>query len=413
MSLSTADGGESAQSRRRRAWAPEVGDEVAAVARVVMARPWLSAGRDGESLAAVRRNETVLRDVFGRLGWVLVVERDFARLRKSPPARLASYAADAPAPLVCSWFFLLVAAAEGLAPKVSIAQLVTAGRAVAPEAGVAVTHDKPERHAILAALRLLDERGVIERMDGDLDGFLQDEQAPVLLAIHHTRLLHVVANFVPVDPGKDPAGWLESVQREPEPARRMRRRLLDDVAVHSDDLDEAEADWLRRRVRGDDGAPLAAAFGLHLERRAEGAAFVVPDAAFRYPSELGPRRFPSPGTVGHAALLLVDAAAIDGSVDPERPGWRLLSRAAVLDKLSAWGRRIGSGRGGWATEDVENPELLAGKIAALLTGLDLLRIRPAGIEAGSGGESTEVWLFSPVTGRWVSAAVAGGELHGR
>ena len=139
----------------------------------------------------------------------------------------------------------------------------------------------------------------------------------------------------------------------------------------------------------------------------------VPDAAFRYPSELGPRRFPAPGTVGHAALLLVDAAAIDGSVDPERTGWRLLSRAAVLDKLSAWGRRIGSGRGGWATEDVESPELLAGKIAALLTGLDLLRIRPAGIEAGSGGESADVWLFSPVTGRWLSAAVAGGELHGR
>ena len=132
MSLSTADGGESVQSRRRRAWAPEVGDKVAAAARLVMARPWLSAGRDDESIAAVRRNETVLREVFGRPGWVLVVEpRDFVRLRKSPPTRLASYAADAPAPLVCSWFFLLVAAAEGLAPKVlEIAQLVTAGRAV-------------------------------------------------------------------------------------------------------------------------------------------------------------------------------------------------------------------------------------------------------------------------------------------
>ena len=82
MSLSTADGGESVQSRRRRAWAPEVGDEVAAAARVVMARPWLSAGRDDESIAAVRRNETVLREFIGRLGWVLVVDRDFVRLRK-------------------------------------------------------------------------------------------------------------------------------------------------------------------------------------------------------------------------------------------------------------------------------------------------------------------------------------------
>ena len=37
----------------------------------------------------------------------------------------------------------------------------------------------------------------------------------------------------------------------------------------------------------------------------------MPDEAFRHLRELGPRTFPSSGTVGHAALLLIDAAAID------------------------------------------------------------------------------------------------------
>jgi hypothetical protein len=37
----------------------------------------------------------------------------------------------------------------------------------------------------------------------------------------------------------------------------MRRRLIDDTVVYTADLDEAEADWLSRRVRGDDGEQIA------------------------------------------------------------------------------------------------------------------------------------------------------------
>ena len=149
--------------RARRAWAPEAGAEVAALLRLLVWQPWLVAGRDDDAIAAVRRNEGALRDVFGRLGWVLVAERDLVRLRKSPPPRPAAWAAQGPNPLTCSWFFLLVAAAESMPPKVALAQLVTAARAAAAEAGVAVTGKIDERRAIVAALRLLDERGVVER----------------------------------------------------------------------------------------------------------------------------------------------------------------------------------------------------------------------------------------------------------
>jgi hypothetical protein len=113
-----------ARAWRQRTGRPEAAAETAAVLRLLMVRPWLIAGRDDGAIATVRRNEAAVRDVLGRLGWVLVVERDFVRLRKSPPVRRYAWAAGGPSPLASSWFFLLVAAAESMPPRVSIGQLV-------------------------------------------------------------------------------------------------------------------------------------------------------------------------------------------------------------------------------------------------------------------------------------------------
>jgi uncharacterized protein (TIGR02678 family) len=331
------------------------------------------------------------------LGWVLVVERDFIRLRKSPPVRRHAFAADGPTPLQASWFFLLVAGAESVAPRVALAQLVTVARAAAAEAGLPVTHDITERRAIVRALRMLDKRGVVIQLDGDVEGFVEDEDAPVLLAVHHSRLAHVIANYGSGDPTGDPPMWLEQLEREPDPARRMRRRLIDDTLVHVADLDEPEADWLSRRVRGDDGGPLATAFGLRLERRAEGAAFVVPDDAFRHFRELGPTHFPAPGTVPHAALLLCEHAAVTGvlgsSDQGPGPGWRGLVDSSVREHVAVLAAERADGRGGWRRELVENPQRLVEEVRALLTSLDLLRVRP-------GAEGAAMWWFSPATGRW-------------
>lgn len=374
---------------RQRGSGPEAAEETAAVLRRLMVQPWLVGGRDDDAIGAVRRNIGQVRDAVGRLGWVLVDdERDFIRLRKSPPVRRDAWAVSGPRPLTCSWFFLLVAAAEGLPPKVGIGQLVGAARAAAAEAGLPSPDDKAERHAIVAALKMLDARLVVESIDGDLDEFLHDDDAPVLLAIHHHRLLHVIANFGTADPVTDPEVWLQQVEREPDPARRMRRRLIDDTVVHGGDLDADEADWLSRRVRSDDGLPLATMFGLHLERRAEGAAFVVPMEAFRSRSELGDRPFPAGGTVAHAALLLCDAASADGLVDPKQPGWRGLVADEVLRLLTEFARQYGEGRG-WSAEDAENLPGLAVKIQTLLTDIGLLRL-----------SADMQWWLSPAAGRW-------------
>jgi hypothetical protein len=188
----------------------------------------------------------------------------------------------------------------------------------------------------------------------------------------------------------------------------MRRRLVDDTVVHVADLDDAEADWLSRRVRGDDGGPLATAFGLHLERRAEGAAFVVPDEAFRYLHELGPTPFPAPGTVPHAALLLgehVAAAGIRGSSDHgPGAGWRGLPEPSVIGHVTSLAAERMDGKGGWRRELTEDPARLVEEIRALLCGLDLVRV-----VIDPNGEW--IWWFSPAIGRWSSPHTAiGGEI---
>jgi uncharacterized protein (TIGR02678 family) len=385
--------------RPRKRWLPEASAETAAALRRLAVKPWLISGRDDADIAAVRRNLEAIRETLARLGWVLVVERDFIRLRKSPPLRRQAWSSKGPTPLQCSWFFLLVAGAETVAPRVALAQLVTATRTAAAEAGLPVTHDISERRAIVHALQMLDRRGVVVQVDGDVEGFISDENAPVLLAVHHSRLAHVIAHFAPADPINEPQLWLEQVEREPDPARRMRRKLIDDTVVHVADLSEAEADWLSRRVRGDDGAPLAGAFGLHLERRSEGAAFVVPDEAYRYPHELGPTPFPAPGTVPHAALLLIEYAASSGHVGGLHAGpgagWRGLAEWNVQEHLASLAAIRASGQGGWRRELAENPAQLAQEVRELLSSMDLLRVDME-------EPTSRMWWFSPATGRWAS-----------
>lgn len=391
-----------AAPRLRRAWSPEGGVEASEMLRLLALRPWLVAGRDDEAMAKVRQNLPAMTSALGRLGWALVVERDLIRLRKSPPVRRAAWAALAPSRLACTWFFLLVAAAEAMSPAVALGKLVAAAKTAAAEACVTVTGDITERRAIVQALKLLDDRGVVEQVDGDAQSFLHDDEPPVLLAVHHTRLLHVIANFGAADVTTDPLGWLRQVEAEPDTGRRMRRRLVDDTLVYTADLNEAEADWMRRRVRGDDGEQLAKAFGLHLERRSEGAAFVVPIDAFRYDRELGPVPFPSPGTVPHAALLLCGYAQTSGIADEDRPGWLGMATIDVQARLTKFADQFGAGRGGWRADLVENPAELVAEVQALLNGLDLVRIA---------ADDASMWWFSPASARWSAPVPASPQLR--
>ena len=398
--------------RRRRVWAPDSDATVAHALRRLCVQPWVVAGRDDDLIATVRRHAVQMQEIFARVGWVLVVERDLVRLRKGPPVRRGW--ASGMSALTPVWFFLLVAAAESMPPRCALAQLVNAARAAAPEAGVVSTGKMPERQAIVAALKLLHVRGVVEHLDGDVDGYLADENAPVLLAVHHTRLLHVIANAGGADLASDPAGWLSRVEREGDVSRRMRQRLVDDTVVHACDLDEAEARWLSARVR-DDGQTLADVFGLALERRLEGAAFVIPETVTHKPWERGDHPFPTFGTVAHAALKFLehaqtppeagaDTAAPDDACDTGRPGpgWRRLNGTQVQQWVHATCAAQVHGKGGWSAEYVENPDSLLRELRLLLTALGLLRThhQPADPDHTADIAPGLVWWVSPAAGRW-------------
>lgn len=367
-------------------WLPESEEEVTAALRRIAVQPWLVAGRDDESMQQVRRHERQVRDALALLGWSLVVEPGLVRLRKSPPRRRDDFAAAAPPPQIRSWFFLLAAASEAMPPRCGLGDLVSEARSAAAEVGLPSTNTMSERRAIVAGLRMLIQRGIITQLDGESERFSEDENVLVLLEIHHTRLLHLIANWAAPDPVEAPGQWLAQVERQPDLNRRMRAWMVDDAVIHSADLDAEEGDWLSRRARSVAGLSIAQRFGLHLERRAEGLLLTVPPEAYRYPRELGEFRFPGTGTEAHAALLLCDRATVEGTTDGGPGlGWRGLAADEVGQKLTGLAEENPS----WKGELRTNIPALMDAVQQLLGGLSLLRLSEGG-----------TWWFSPATARF-------------
>ncbi|MFJ3405407.1 DUF2398 family protein [Promicromonospora sp. NPDC090134] len=368
--------------------------EIAGVLRTLAARPWLVSGRDDEVIAAARRNTQVLRTALSRLGWSLHVSRDLVRLRKSPPPRIDDWTVQAPSPLACTWVFLFAAAAEGLRRSILIGELIDAGKVVAAEAGVPVVEGHLLRRAHTDALKQLCQRGIVAEVDGRIEDYMVDPDQDVLLRIEHSRLPHLVMNFTSeIDPVSEPEAWVDALMHEPDAGRRMRRRLVDDTVIHTTDLDDQEMDWLSRRLRGDDGRPLAASFGLTIERRTEGAAFVVPDEAYRRSDELGEVPFPTRAIEQRVALVLCDFVATTDTLDGNRPGspgpgWRGMERERVLEELTQIANEQRTGRGGWSEDYTTQPSRLLAKAEAHLVANALLRVADGW------------WWVSPALGRW-------------
>jgi len=70
----------------------------------------------------------------------------------------------------------------------------------------------------------------------------------------------------------------------------------------------------------------------------------------------------------------------------------------VLEHIAALAAERADGRGGWRRELAEDPNRLAEDVRALLSGIDMLRIRVA-------SDDVRIWWFSPATGRWAPPPV--------
>lgn len=295
--------------------------------RALLARPLLPARHPAFPL--VRRHAEALRQwLAAETGWSLQVEGDFARLHKrvachddgTRPAGADYPAADPPFSrrrysLLCLALVVLEKGEAQTALGRLGEQVVTAAAEPAlVVAGLRFALDnREERRDLVAVVRHLLALGVLTRVAGDEDAFidaagdaLYDVNRRILSALPVTVKGPSLVNLVS-DPGTT-AGRIAALTETFVPdtvegrnralRRRLTARLLDDPVVYWDELEESERVYLTSQ-RAAIAARIREATGLLAEVRAEGIA-LVDDSG-----ELTDCRLPSEGTDGHLALLTV------------------------------------------------------------------------------------------------------------
>ncbi|MDC3728459.1 MULTISPECIES: TIGR02678 family protein [unclassified Rhodococcus (in: high G+C Gram-positive bacteria)] len=339
-------------------------------ARALLQQPIVTAASDRETFDLVRRHAPALKSMFAdRLGYRLVVEPTFARLTKAPlgstsPHRALRHADGTEFGATTYACLALVCAAliePGTGARVSVDDLLEQVRADAREIGIVFGDPVSEERNFAAALRVLEEWGVITE-SGHVDEATGDGPH---LDVHRDLLPHLLD--IPLHGMPGPAAALARHEHEPA-ARRLYRRLVEDPFVARDALDD-ESTTILARDRHELARMLEDDFGLVLEVRAEGALAYDPAGV------LTDEAFPGSGTLKHACLLLLaelterfgDSAAATLHVDVH-------TLDSVLADLAAARSRT------WKSIYVRDLALLRRDVVALLVRLGLARPHENGLE---------------------------------
>jgi uncharacterized protein (TIGR02678 family) len=322
-------------------------EEFRLAVRALLMHPLM--GPDHEAFPAVRRQAERLRDWFAReAGWPLHVEREGARLYKRPAdpddatRGLPSYDRRRYT-LIC----LACAVLERSDPQITLHLLGERLLTQAAEPGLAAQGfaftlaTAGERRELVTVCRTLLELGVLSRVAGDEDGFIQGGgQADALYDVQRRPLAGMLAAV------RGPSTWRQEEAPASPEARlralitehmpdsdesrrtvirhRLARRLLDDPVVYVDGLD-AEAAAYFSNQRGAMAARLCEATGLIAEHRAEGLALTDETGS------LTDVQMPAEGTEAHATLLLAELLA--GRMRDQKTGSAL---AVTLDAAAAF-----------------------------------------------------------------------------
>lgn len=293
--------------------------------RALLMRPLLRS--DARAFANVRRHIDYLRDWFAReTGWSLHLDRDCARLYKRPadPSDASRGAKDSHGREFdrrrYTVFCLVCAVLDRADPQITLRTLgekllLLAGDPDLVDAGFTFTLEaNHERRELVAVCRYLLDLGVLVRVAGDEDGFVQ-QSGDALYDIQRRVLAGLLA--VTRGPSSLPADVLaltlqqriaaisEEYAPDGDEGRRsaarhhLARRLLDDPVVYFDELHAEELAYLQNQ-RGPLAARLAEASGLVAEQRAEGVALIDPNG------ELTDIALPADGTAAHITLLVAE-----------------------------------------------------------------------------------------------------------
>lgn len=350
---------------------PQAGALLRACARQLIQQPLTCKEYDPDLFRLIRRHEADLDRWFTqRLGYRLHVDADTARLFKVgaiPAHRPLRTRTGRPFHPLEYVLLALVLGSTAAGPAViSLRDLVEQVRSAAVEAGIALEDSGATRRALVAVLQWMIARGLAAELHAQVDAYAGDESADAVLKLRPDRI--VLLSLPALAGATDAEELMHRAERRGSTRQWMRCRLVEEPVLYRSDLTEAEWSELRRRL-GDEERMLDEMFGLVLEARAEGVAAIDP------PGTLAEQPFPTGGTVGHAALLLLDGLRSHGDGPIE---WAEV-RGCVAALVAKHAR-------GWANDLVAAPERLARQAVQLLVGLRLAEwVQPAGA-AGGGGE---------------------------
>ena len=307
-------------------------EEFRSALRALLMTPLM--GPTHDAFGAVRRQADALRDWFAReAGWVLLIEREGARLFKRPgDASGEGETSDATRGLpgydrrryvlLCLACAVLDRADAQITLRVLGERLLelAAEPTLAAQSFSFTLATQHERRELVSVCRTLLNLGILLRVAGDEDAFVQasGEQADALYDVQRRALagMRAAVRGPSTWPADDAPQTLaarlrslvdEHVADSPEGRRTARRhqlarRLLDDPVVYTATLDlDARSYFMNQR--GALAARLCDATGLVAEQRAEGLA-LVDDSG-----ELTDVAMPAEGTDAHATLLVAELLA--------------------------------------------------------------------------------------------------------
>ncbi|MCY3924880.1 MAG: TIGR02678 family protein [bacterium] len=353
---------------------PQRALDLRAAARRLVTRPLLVTEEYPEVFRLIRRYEEILDRWFTqRFGYRLQVTVDTARLYKTSavarrrPLRTTT-AEQRPFSIREYTMLALALAAVAAGPSVvSLRDLLHKVRSAATDASVTVTDEPADRRALVTALRWLIGHGVAVETHDRVDRYAGDAEADALLKIRPDRV--ALLPLPALRRADSPQDLEDRPERSTASRQWMRATLLEEPVLYRSDLSYDEWGELRRRL-GEESAIFEEMFGVHLEARAEGIAVIDPGDG------LTDSRFPRGGTVGHAALLLLDRLIeADTATMP---------RDALVEEV----RSLAAERRRYWSQLAEDPDRLTGEI------LDLLEDhRLAEVDAGTVRLLPAAWRY--------------------
>lgn len=286
---------------------PELGDPQAEherreAARHLLMHPLTCAEKHPDLFRLIRRHHRDLDQWFTqRLGYRLHLDADTARLFKAgivPDDRPLRTRTGRPLHRSELQLLALVLACTAAGPLVvSLRDLVADIRSAATEAGLQLGIDGSDRRALVTVLRWMVDQGLATEVHERVDRYADDAEADAVLRIRPDRIALVPISALLGETSAD--ALLARADRRDGFRQWARCHLAEDPVVYRSDLTDSEWGELRRRL-GEESRLMEEMFGLSLEARVEGIACIDGDGS------LSDVRFPSSGTVGHCALLMID-----------------------------------------------------------------------------------------------------------